>query len=95
LRIKVTLPTLAVTKTRIRVRAFARIRELLGSDVLDVELLAPARVSDVADVLRERLAQNAQVLRATKFARNGRLANLDDELLDGDEVALLPPVGGG
>ena len=32
----------------------------------------------------------------TRIARNGRVvALLDEELADGDEIALLPPVGGG
>jgi len=32
---------------------------------------------------------------STRFARNGALARGDAALRDGDEVALMPPVGGG
>lgn len=78
-----------------RVRAFARMRELLGSDIVEVELRDGSRVSDLADVLRSRFAQTAELLAVTKFARNGRLVGNDDALADGDEVALLPPVSGG
>lgn len=78
-----------------RVRAFARMRELLGGDVVEVELRGGSRVADLADALRTRFAQTAELLAVTKFARNGRVVGSDDALSDGDEVALLPPVSGG
>lgn len=69
-------------------------RELLGSDRLDVDLPG-SRLADLVDALRERYPQCAPLLDVTKFARNGKLATLDESLEQGDEVALLPPVGGG
>jgi molybdopterin converting factor small subunit len=30
-----------------------------------------------------------------RVARNGRLARDDEQLNEGDEIAVLPPVGGG
>lgn len=70
-------------------------RELLGSDAVEIELSGGARLADVDAALRDRFPATAEILDRTKFARNGILARLDDELVDGDEVALLPPVGGG
>ncbi len=79
----------------VRVVAFARVRELLGFGERDLRL-SPA--STVADAW-EALAAGAPALRglrgSTRFARNGALADGATALADGDELALLPPVGGG
>ena len=79
---------------KIRVLAFARLRELLGA-AQDVEL--PPR--STAAFLWEKLAASKpelQVLaRSTRIARNGTLVSTTEMLQDGDEIALLPPVGGG
>jgi molybdopterin converting factor small subunit len=80
---------------RVRVLAFARLRELLGFGARDVEV---AEGSDL-DALWSQLANGAEALRAlrasTRFARNGALASGATTLAEGDEVALMPPVGGG
>jgi molybdopterin converting factor small subunit len=80
---------------RIRVLAFARLRELLGYGQREIDLPPDATV----DVLWARLAPAsapAAALRAsTRFARNGALVDGAAPLRDGDEVALMPPVGGG
>jgi molybdopterin converting factor small subunit len=80
---------------RVRVLAFARLRELLGFGERDVEVAPDATV----DALWAQLvppAQPAAALRAsTRFARNGSLVEGSAPLVDGDEVALMPPVGGG
>ena len=81
---------------RIRVIAFAQARELLGSGERDVSISAAG--ARIEDIWRDLAAQSPEVeaLRpALRVARNGRLASFDDELADGDELALLPPVGGG
>jgi molybdopterin converting factor subunit 1 len=79
----------------IRVVAFARVRELLGFAQQDVALSEAPTVG----ALRSRLEATAPGLAAlresTRVARNGALVNDDARLADGDEVALLPPVGGG
>jgi len=79
----------------VHVLAFARLRELLGFGARDVEL---AEGSDL-DALWSQLARGAQQLHGlratTRFARNGALASGGTPLADGDEVALMPPVGGG
>lgn len=82
-------------RTRVRVLAFARIAELLGAREETVELGADARVSDAWAALAARVPELAQLEAATRAARNGRIAAFDEPLADGDEVAFLPPVGGG
>jgi molybdopterin synthase sulfur carrier subunit len=80
---------------RVRVLAFARLRELLGFGQREIEVASDATV----DALWTQLvpaAQPAAALRAsTRFACNGKLVDGSVPLLDGDEVAFMPPVGGG
>lgn len=79
----------------IRVVAFARVRELLGFSEREFALRDVPTVA----ALRERLEQFAPELAAlrdsTRVARNGALVDDAAPLSEGDEVALLPPVGGG
>jgi molybdopterin converting factor small subunit len=92
-----------------RVLAFARLRELLGFgerlvavrpgttlDGLWSQLTADAQKRDGEAHQRGGEAQHLDGLRAsTRFARNGELVHGSAVLCDGDEIALLPPVGGG
>ena len=80
---------------QIRVLAFAHLRELLGQGELAFELPANATAGDAWSVLIQRLPALATAGASTRFARNGRLVSAEEPLRDGDEFALLPPVGGG
>lgn len=79
----------------VRVLAFARLRELLGGGERGLELPAGARVRDAWSALAAECPELAELAASTRLACNGRVASLDDVLCEGDEVALLPPVGGG
>ncbi|HLX25532.1 MAG TPA: MoaD/ThiS family protein [Candidatus Cybelea sp.] len=79
----------------IRVLAFARLREILGVPDLTLELPPGARVEDVwAALARERRALESERSSA-RAARNGSIVPFEALLSEGDEVAFLPPVGGG
>ncbi len=80
---------------RIQVRAFARTRELLGSGSLDLELAAGSTVADAWSALEARSPQLRELAASTRLACNARMVKREDPLADGDELALLPPVGGG
>jgi molybdopterin converting factor small subunit len=85
----------ATTVLTVRVLAFARLRELLGFG----ERLVQVPAGTTLDALWSQLAAEVpamQGLRAsTRFARNGALAGGGAPVADGDEIALLPPIGGG
>jgi molybdopterin synthase sulfur carrier subunit len=79
----------------IKVRFFAAPREALGKS--DIEMTLPEG-STVANLI-EQLKQDYPILRAyTRFlsvAVNKAYVGWETELHDGDEIACLPPVGGG
>jgi molybdopterin converting factor small subunit len=79
----------------VNVLAFARLRELLGFGNRSVELADGATLDGLWDALA-RDARGIEPLRGvTRFARNGALADGATALREGDEIALMPPVGGG
>ena len=75
--------------------AFARLRELLGGHSHSIDIPADGSARDVWHALERRSPGVMHLADSTRLARNGRVAALDERLAEGDEVALLPPVGGG
>lgn len=73
---------------------FARLRELLGAS-RDVDMPPDATAETLWNALAETCHGLPELAGSTRIARNGRIVNLSESLADGDEVALLPPVGGG
>lgn len=79
----------------VRVLAFARLRELLGFGVRDVELGEGSTLDALWSTLTRGVGELDGLRTSTRFARNGTLADGATALRDGDEIALMPPVGGG
>ena len=90
-----TRPISAVTEVRVRVLAFARVREILGSSEAERILSGPCTLAGLWEGLVSEVPALAAFSRAIRFARNGQIVDADTPLCDGDEVALLPPVSGG
>jgi molybdopterin converting factor small subunit len=84
-----------MTHMTVRVVAFARVRELLGFGERDLELPFAATARDAWGALAGESDALAAIAGTTRLARNGSLVDGDATLFDGDELALLPPVGGG
>jgi molybdopterin synthase sulfur carrier subunit len=78
---------------RYRILYFASLRDAAGCDAEQVES-AHADARSLYGELRARhgLALSAERIR---LAVNGEFAPWDRALLDGDEVAFLPPMSGG
>jgi MoaE-MoaD fusion protein len=80
---------------RIHVLAFARLRELIEAPQRELVLPEGSNVSDVWKALAERFPGLAAERASTRAACNGEMVSFDASLADGDELALMPPVGGG
>lgn len=80
---------------RVRIRLFARQREIAGARQVTVELAQGATIEEAWAALVSLHAALADGRPYVRFARNGEYAAADEPLADGDEVACIPPVSGG
>ena len=88
-------PTSAGPTVTIRVRAFARYAELLGADVIDVEVTAPTRVNDVVAALRAQAPDGHLIPEHPMVSVNLEHIHADQAVGETDEIAILPPLAGG
>ena len=79
---------------KIKVKFFALGRELIGRAELDIDLPEPASVSALIESLKKDYPRFAR-LNSYLIAVNMEYADLNRQLKDGDEVAVIPPVSGG
>jgi molybdopterin synthase catalytic subunit len=80
---------------RIRVRLFARQRELAGTREVTLDLAAGATIEDAWVAVAGTVPAIASGRPFVRFARNGDYADAETPLADGDEVACIPPISGG
>jgi molybdopterin converting factor subunit 1 len=80
---------------RISVLYFAVFRERLGRDEDTLELPAGATVHAAIDALAKRHAAIGQLRGKFRCAVNQEFCDEAQVLVDGDELALIPPVAGG
>jgi molybdopterin converting factor subunit 1 len=80
-------------RIKVMIKLFAAPREALGTASMEMKLTPEATIA----TLKEKLFEAHPVLRgyALRFAVNGAYAGDDKVLHQGDEVACIPPVGGG
>jgi len=78
-----------------RVLLFARAKDLVGTDRIEVSLPEPATVGDLRQHLVQRHPNLAGLLEKSAFAVNDEFADDAARIPAGAEVALLPPVSGG
>ena len=79
----------------VRVRLFARARDLAGADVVEVSLPEGATVGDLRRALAGQVPALARLLERSALAVRDEFAEDAVLLPAGAEVALLPPVSGG
>jgi molybdopterin converting factor subunit 1 len=79
----------------VQVRYFAALRETTGRDVETLQLPAGATVVQIRGVLVERYPALSTLLPRCAVAINRSYAAGEAILNDGDELAFIPPLGGG
>ncbi len=80
---------------RIEVRLFAQARERAGSARAHLELPDGSNVSDALSLLERTYPGLAELRPHLAVAVDGTLARTGEPLVEGCELALLPPVSGG
>lgn len=80
---------------KVRILAFATAGQLLGGASRTVELSPGARLSDLKSLLEAENPRWQELWPRLATAVGGQLRKDDPELIDGDDIALLPPVSGG
>lgn len=80
---------------RVTIRLFARLRDIAGTGELTREAPDDATVGAVWRALAQEFPELAAYERSISSAVNADYVRFDRRLIDGDEVAFLPPVSGG
>ena len=78
-----------------KVRLFARLSELAGTRLAEVELGEGLTAGDVYALLCDRYPQLAGFGDVLRYAVNGEYVTAVHPVGENDEVALIPPVSGG
>ncbi len=80
---------------RVHLRYFAALREVTSRDGEEVELPAGATPAAARDLLVTRYPTLAGILPRCAVAINRAYSPAHAALRDGDELAFIPPLGGG
>jgi len=78
-----------------KIRLFARARDLAGADAIEVSMPAGATVRDLRRRIAEECPALAGLLQRSALAVDDEFAEDGQLVSPGAEVALLPPVSGG
>ena len=83
-----------MSEIRVRLKLFASYAEAAGRDEMDLMLMAGATVADCLAAVKSQ-SWASRLPPSPAVAVNRRYARADAALVEGDEVALIPPVAGG
>ncbi len=80
---------------RVTVRLFARLRDIAGSGELTREVPAGANVGAIWSALVSDYPELSAYEKSISCAVNADYSRFTAAVLEGDEIAFLPPVSGG
>lgn len=80
---------------QIRIRLFANLKEIFGSDHIEIDIPKTLPAGELATFVAAHYPHAADALVSVMVARNQQLARAGDHFATTDEIAFLPPVGGG
>ena len=84
-----------MTLMKVRVLFFARLRDLLGRESVELDNPEIHSAGDAYRILRIRYPQLEAFSRSLMVAVNQEFADWETPVREGDELALFPPVSGG
>lgn len=79
----------------VRILAFGGARDVVGSGEVELPLAATCTAAELLATVCHRFPELASHHASLRLAVNGCYAAPGDPVKAGDEVALIPPVGGG
>src|SRR5262245_45941727 len=79
----------------INVLLFARLREIVGQESIELHCAEVCTVRDAWNALQLKFPGTAGFERSLLFAVNKEFADLETKIKEGDELAIFPPVSGG
>jgi MoaE-MoaD fusion protein len=80
---------------RVKVLFFGMLKDIVGRVEEQVELAPEARLSTLFDHYAAQFPRLREMAGSIVMARNQEFASLSTAIVEGDEVAFLPPVSGG
>ena len=80
---------------KVRILFFARLRDLLGTESVELDSPDIESVGDAYRILLTRYPELEAFSRSLLVAVNQEFADWNTPVLEGDELALFPPVSGG
>jgi MoaE-MoaD fusion protein len=80
---------------KIKVLLFARLKEVIGLEMVELDRNQMLTVADVWDALRTEYPQVEGFEKSLLFSVNQEFADLYTRVKEGDELAIFPPVSGG
>ena len=78
----------------VKILAFGIAKDIFGATELNVEMKDGATVSDLTTSLKSTYPA-LEKLKSFLVAQENRYANNNDFLIEGKEIAIIPPVSGG
>lgn len=84
-----------VTVTKVTIKLFAAVRDLVNSDSMSIELRKGTTVADLRRAVAERLPELRELVSRSMFAINCEYATNEHIVPSDAEVAWIPPVSGG
>ena len=79
----------------VRVKLFAVAKEIVGSDVLAVEVSDGATIGEVRNAMMASVPELKRILDHSMIAVGAEYARDDTKVNESSEIALIPPVSGG
>jgi molybdopterin converting factor subunit 1 len=78
-----------------RILFFAQLKDATGCDSAELKIPSPLSAEQFWAELLKQFPKLAAHRTSVRLARNQEYVRADARFLDGDEVALIPPVSGG